>query len=179
MFNDWKWFYFLFYGWFVNRKSRFPYFRSPNTLIGICFAIRWIYNIWCIACEISSNFILSLLLLLFLLLLLLQNIQKMIHGQKIFYTSHILSYNHCNQDHGLFLLMIFRFLYLGNLLYAQNIEPLGNILDKLGLSVMIDRCYLGSNISSTTRHLKFSYVSILANLVRTDNETKSVKTIYK
>ena len=109
----------------------------------------------------------------------MQNIQKMIHGQKSFYTSHILSYNHCNQDHDLFLLMRFRFLYLGNPLYAQNIEPLGNILDKLGLSVMIDRCYLGPNISSTTRHLKFSYVSILTNLLRTDNETKSVKTIYK
>ena len=28
------------------------------------------------------------------------------------------------------------------------------------------------------RHLKFQYISILANLVRTDNETKSVKAIY-
>ena len=29
-----------------------------------------------------------------------------------------------------------------------------------------------------TRHLKFRYVSILTNLLRTDNETKSVKTRY-
>ena len=31
---------------------------------------------------------------------------------------------------------------------------------------------------STTRHLKFGYISILTNLLRTGNETKSVKTIY-
>ena len=30
--------------------------------------------------------------------------------------------------------------------------------------------------NSTTRHLKYSYISILANLLRTDNETKGVKT---
>ena len=30
----------------------------------------------------------------------------------------------------------------------------------------------------TMRHLKFCYISILTNLLRTDNETKSVKTIY-
>ena len=29
------------------------------------------------------------------------------------------------------------------------------------------------------RHLNFSYMSILTNLLWTDNETKSVKTIYK
>ena len=29
-----------------------------------------------------------------------------------------------------------------------------------------------------TRHLKFSYISVLTNLLQTDNETKSVKTIY-
>ena len=29
-----------------------------------------------------------------------------------------------------------------------------------------------------TRHLKFRYVSILTNLLRSDNKTKSVKTIY-
>ena len=34
------------------------------------------------------------------------------------------------------------------------------------------------NINERTRHLKFCYVSILKNLLRTDNETKSVKTIY-
>ena len=28
------------------------------------------------------------------------------------------------------------------------------------------------------RHLKFCYISILTNLLRTDNETKIVKTIY-
>ena len=28
------------------------------------------------------------------------------------------------------------------------------------------------------RHLRFCYISILTNLLRTDNETKSVKTIY-
>ena len=34
------------------------------------------------------------------------------------------------------------------------------------------------NIKSTTRHLKFSYISIFTNLLWTDNEMKSVKTIY-
>ena len=29
-----------------------------------------------------------------------------------------------------------------------------------------------------TTHLKFRYISILTNLLRTDNETKIVKTIY-
>ena len=33
-------------------------------------------------------------------------------------------------------------------------------------------------INESTRNLKFHYISILANLLRTDNETKSVKTIY-
>ena len=28
------------------------------------------------------------------------------------------------------------------------------------------------------RHLKFCYISILTNLLQTDDETKSVKTIY-
>ena len=37
---------------------------------------------------------------------------------------------------------------------------------------------VSQNINETTRHLKFSYISILTNLLRTDNETKSVKTIY-
>ena len=40
---------------------------------------------------------------------------------------------------------------------------------------------MSTNISSTARHLKFSYISILTNLLRTGNETKSaksVKTIY-
>ena len=38
---------------------------------------------------------------------------------------------------------------------------------------------LSANVNkynSTTRHLKFSYISILTNLLRTDNESKSVKT---
>ena len=30
---------------------------------------------------------------------------------------------------------------------------------------------------STTRHLKFNYISIFKNLLRTDKETKSLKTI--
>ena len=33
------------------------------------------------------------------------------------------------------------------------------------------------NINETTTHSKFCYISILTNLLRTDNETKSVKTI--
>ena len=33
------------------------------------------------------------------------------------------------------------------------------------------------NINKTTRHIKFRYISILTSLQRTDNETKSVKTI--
>ena len=33
--------------------------------------------------------------------------------------------------------------------------------------------------NSTTKHLRYSYISIITNLLRTDNETKSVKTIYK
>ena len=37
---------------------------------------------------------------------------------------------------------------------------------------------MSENINETTRHLKFRYISILTNLLRTDNETKSVKTIY-
>ena len=40
---------------------------------------------------------------------------------------------------------------------------------------------MSENTNETTRHsrhLKFRYISILTNLLRTDNETKSVKTIY-
>ena len=37
---------------------------------------------------------------------------------------------------------------------------------------------MSQNINKTTRHLKFRYISILTNLLRTDNETKSVKTLY-
>ena len=37
---------------------------------------------------------------------------------------------------------------------------------------------MSQNINSMMIHLKFSYISILTNLLRTDNETKSVKTIY-
>ena len=33
------------------------------------------------------------------------------------------------------------FLRLGNLLYVQNVESLGNISTKLELSVMIGRCF--------------------------------------
>ena len=37
---------------------------------------------------------------------------------------------------------------------------------------------MSKNVKSTTRHLKYSYISIFTNLLRTDNETKSVKPIY-
>ena len=37
---------------------------------------------------------------------------------------------------------------------------------------------MSQNINKTMRHLKLCYISILTNLLRTDNETKSVKTIY-
>ena len=37
---------------------------------------------------------------------------------------------------------------------------------------------MSTNINSTTRHLRFNYILILTNLPWTDNETKSVKTIY-
>ena len=36
---------------------------------------------------------------------------------------------------------------------------------------------MSHNIDKTARHLKFRYILILTNLLRTDNETKSVKTI--
>ena len=36
---------------------------------------------------------------------------------------------------------------------------------------------MSENIYQTMRHLKFRYLSILTNLLRTDNETKRVKTI--
>ena len=37
---------------------------------------------------------------------------------------------------------------------------------------------MSQNINETMRHLKFRYISILTNLLWTDNEMKSVKTIY-
>ena len=37
---------------------------------------------------------------------------------------------------------------------------------------------MSQNINKTMRHLKFCYISILTNRLRTDNETKSVKIIY-
>ena len=37
---------------------------------------------------------------------------------------------------------------------------------------------MSTNINSTTIHLRFSDIWILTNLLWTDNETKSVKTIY-
>ena len=37
---------------------------------------------------------------------------------------------------------------------------------------------MSKNIKSTTRPLKYSYISIFTNLLLTDNETKSVKPIY-
>ena len=38
--------------------------------------------------------------------------------------------------------------------------------------------YIYIYIYKTTRHLKFHYILILTNLLWTDNEMKSVKTIY-
>ena len=38
---------------------------------------------------------------------------------------------------------------------------------------------MSENINEMMKHLKFCYISILTNLLQTDNETKSVKTIYK
>ena len=37
---------------------------------------------------------------------------------------------------------------------------------------------MATNINSSTRHLRFSYISILTNLLQTDNEIKSVKIMY-
>ena len=37
---------------------------------------------------------------------------------------------------------------------------------------------MSKNINSTTRDLKYNYISTLTNLPRTDNETKCVKAIY-
>ena len=37
---------------------------------------------------------------------------------------------------------------------------------------------MSENVHETTRQLKFRYILILANLLRTDNKKKSVKTIY-
>ena len=37
---------------------------------------------------------------------------------------------------------------------------------------------MSKNIKVTSRHLKFSFILILTNLLQTENETKSVKTIY-
>ena len=37
---------------------------------------------------------------------------------------------------------------------------------------------MSENIFQTTRHFKFRYILILTNLLGTDNETNSVKTIY-
>ena len=35
---------------------------------------------------------------------------------------------------------------------------------------------MSENTNETTRHSKFCYISILTNLLRTDNEKKNVKT---
>ena len=37
---------------------------------------------------------------------------------------------------------------------------------------------MSQNINELTKHLKFRCISILTNLLRTDNGTKSVKTVY-
>ena len=36
---------------------------------------------------------------------------------------------------------------------------------------------MSTNINPSTRHLRFSYILILTNLLQTDNEMKSVKII--
>ena len=36
---------------------------------------------------------------------------------------------------------------------------------------------MSQNINKTARHLKFRYISILTNLLRSDNERKCAKTI--
>ena len=38
---------------------------------------------------------------------------------------------------------------------------------------------MSKNRKSTTRHLKYSNISIFTNLLQTDNETKNVKPVYK
>ena len=37
---------------------------------------------------------------------------------------------------------------------------------------------MSKNIKSTTRYLKYSYISIFTNLLRVNNETKSVKPMH-
>ena len=37
---------------------------------------------------------------------------------------------------------------------------------------------MSANTNSTTRYLNFTYILILANFLRTGNETKNAKTIY-
>ena len=43
---------------------------------------------------------------------------------------------------------------------------------------MASNMKMSGNVNETRRHSKFRYISILTNLLRTDNETKSVKAIY-
>ena len=44
---------------------------------------------------------------------------------------------------------------LGNLLYAQNIEFFGNISTKLGLAIMIGRCFLITELMSGPSRLYY------------------------
>ena len=37
---------------------------------------------------------------------------------------------------------------------------------------------MSQNINKAMKHLKFCYISILTNLLRTDNETKSVHVLF-
>ena len=59
---------------------------------------------------------------------------------------------------------------------SQNTLFIGNF-EYLHIYILYVYIYI-KDINSTTRHLKFSYISILRNPPPTDNETKSVKTIY-
>ena len=45
-------------------------------------------------------------------------------------------------------------------------------------NIITEDAFLSANVkkyNSAARHLRFSYISILTNLLRTDNETKNVK----
>ena len=62
--------------------------------------------------------------------------------------------------------------------YHMYIKISGHIYIYIYISYHV---FLSENVTkynSTTRRLRFSYVLILTNLLRTDNETESVKTIY-
>ena len=71
-------------------------------------------------------------------------------------------------------------MYIRQRLIIFGLKMIFNYGQKIEIYIYIYIYYLkkSTNISSTTRPLKFSYISILTNLLQTDNETKSVKAIY-